>query len=86
MAQAKRVGDVVDTRDIQLTLTNDEATAYVTFVNNCLDTYGAPEGTGVKLLKGIATALTASTVNVKSDSSKHSYKGIVEHQSPKYKY
>lgn len=79
MAQAKRVGVVVDTRDVQLTLTNDEATAYVTFVSNCLDTYGAPEGSGVKLLKGIADALRSSSVNVVTDSGKHNYKGIIEH-------
>lgn len=87
MAKASRVGEVVDTRDVQVTLTNDEAVALATLVANHVDTYGAPDGSGVRLVRGLYDVLRSSGVNVRINSDKFKYSGgTIAHKSSGLKY
>lgn len=80
MAKAQRVGVTEDTRDVQLTLTNDEAVALRTALAYNVYTYDAPTDSGVRHLKNINSVLS-SGASVKVNATKFAFKGILEHTS-----
>jgi hypothetical protein len=78
MAKATRVGVVVDTRDVQLTLSHDEATALLTMLDLHVDTYGAHSNSGVMHLRTIGNALGLSSVGLKFNTTDFGFKGTIQ--------